>query len=234
MRLAETNCALPIVRFSWCDLLAPSSVCFFACDFDSKSVRHFWESLSAYKFRNVTNLGHSFIIAVLMKKSQKDDKSKKKGWGARLMSLIAGSSDEELGPSDDDQDDMPRGKSGHGTIPAARVQEQHAPIDSRAALKKMLKDPDQKKASLEVCFILSISTSLHFSRRSTNSPITWEWMSMKIKNFFGLLLKLCLLLCLEIGKSLKTKTDKSTITIIGLCTCSLSFALVTFSFPALK
>ena len=91
-----------------------------------------------------------------MKKGQKDsgDKKKdKKGWGARLMSLIAGSSDEELAPSDDDRDDMPRGKGSSGSSAAARVvQPDPAPLDSRAALKRMLKDPDQKKVEAEVCF----------------------------------------------------------------------------------
>jgi hypothetical protein len=88
-----------------------------------------------------------------MKKGQKDtgDKSKKKGWGARLMSLIAGSSDEELAPSDDDQDDLPRGKGGSGSGAAAKVvQADPAPLDSRASLKRMLKDPEQKKVKLEV------------------------------------------------------------------------------------
>jgi hypothetical protein len=86
-----------------------------------------------------------------MKKGQKDngDKNKKKGWGARLMSLIAGSSDEELAPSDDEEYDMPRGKGGGGSSSAARVaQPDPVPIDSRAALKKMLKDPDQKKVNV--------------------------------------------------------------------------------------
>jgi hypothetical protein len=88
-----------------------------------------------------------------MKKAQKDagDKNKKKGWGARLMSLIAGSSDEELAPSDDDQDDIPRGKGSNGSVPAVRVQEQHVPVDSKAALKRMLKDPEQKKVN--VCLL---------------------------------------------------------------------------------
>lgn len=85
-----------------------------------------------------------------MKKGQKDsgDKNKKKGWGARLMSLIAGSSDEELAPSDDDQDDAPRGKGGHASAPKFVQQVEPAPVDSRAALKKMLKDPEQKKVLL--------------------------------------------------------------------------------------
>jgi len=102
-----------------------------------------------------------------MKKGKKDDgdKNKKKGWGARLMSLIAGSSDEELAPSDDDQDEMPRGKGGSGgAAAAARIVQAEAPaIDSRAALKKMLKDPDQKKVKHEVCLsLVSAVTSLSF------------------------------------------------------------------------
>jgi hypothetical protein len=103
-----------------------------------------------------------------MKKGQKDtgDKNKKKGWGARLMSLIAGSSDEELAPSDDEQDEIPRGKGGKGgnaSVPAAvtRVQE-HVPIDSRAALKKMLKDPEQKKVNLRLGWMFGIAPSLFF------------------------------------------------------------------------
>jgi hypothetical protein len=155
-----------------------------------------------------------------MKKGQKDngDKNKKKGWGARLMSLIAGSSDEELAPSDDDQDDMPRGKGGGGSSSAAKVvvvQPDPVPIDSRAALKKMLKDPDQKKVNAEVYLESCRVDSLCHFRRCTNSPSTWEWMSIKTRNFFGLLLKLCLLLCREIGKNLKMKVDKSTTTITG-------------------
>jgi hypothetical protein len=156
-----------------------------------------------------------------MKKGQKDsgDKKKdKKGWGARLMSLIAGSSDEELAPSDDDQDDMPRGKGSSGSSAAARVvQPDPAPLDSRAALKRMLKDPDQKKVEAEVCFEGAHPLTIRL-RRCTNSPSTLVWMPSKTKNFFGLLLKRCLLLCQEIGKNLKMKMDKYTITITGLCT----------------
>ena len=115
-----------------------------------------------------------------MKKGKKDDgdKNKKKGWGARLMSLIAGSSDEELAPSDDEQDEKPRGKGGSGGGVAARVVQAEAPaIDSRAALKKMLKDPDQKKVKHEFCLYVGghcLLTLFSLSRRSTNSLNTWE------------------------------------------------------------
>jgi hypothetical protein len=79
-----------------------------------------------------------------MKKGKKDsgEKNKKKGWGARLMSLIAGSSDEELAPSDDEHDDVPRSNVVAGS---RAVQIDPPPLDSKAALKKMLKDPEQKK-----------------------------------------------------------------------------------------
>ena len=111
-----------------------------------------------------------------MKKGKKDDgdKNKKKGWGARLMSLIAGSSDEELAPSDDEQDEKPRGKGGSGSGAAARVVQAEAPaIDSRAALKKMLKDPDQKKVKHEVCLSLVSAVTSLSSRRCTNLLSTW-------------------------------------------------------------
>jgi hypothetical protein len=113
-----------------------------------------------------------------MKKGKKEDgdKNKKKGWGARLMSLIAGSSDEELAPSDDDQDEMPRGKggSGGGAAAAVRIVQAEAPaIDSRAALKKMLKDPDQKKVKHEVCLSLVSAVTSLSSRRCTNLLSTW-------------------------------------------------------------
>ncbi len=115
-----------------------------------------------------------------MKKGKKGDadKNKKKGWGARLMSLIAGSSDEDLAPSDDEQEEAPRGKGG-GSGAAARIIPADPPsIDSRAALKKMLKDPDQKKVWPAVFsnFVLrSFSHDLP-ARKFMNSRNIWESM----------------------------------------------------------
>ena len=157
-----------------------------------------------------------------MKKGQKDsgDKNKKKGWGARLMSLIAGSSDEELAPSDDDQDDAPRGKGGHASAPKFVPQPEPAPVDSRAALKKMLKDPEQKKVQiLRLIVCQGGGASLCRFRRCTSSRSTWGWTSTKIKSSFGLLLRPCLLHCQEIGRNLKMNKVKSIITITGLCAC---------------
>jgi hypothetical protein len=160
-----------------------------------------------------------------MKKGQKEsgDKNKKKGWGARLMSLIAGSSDEELAPSDDDQDDAPRGKGAqgkgaHASGPKFVQQAEPAPVDSRAALKKMLKDPEQKKVQiLRLIVCQGGGASLCRFRRCTSSRSTWGWTSTKIKSSFGLLLRPCLLLCQEIGRNLKMNRVKSITTITGLC-----------------
>ncbi len=156
-----------------------------------------------------------------MKKGQKEsgDKNKKKGWGARLMSLIAGSSsDEELAPSDDDRDEAPRGKGAHASGPKFVQQAEPAPVDSRAALKKMLKDPEQKKVQILRFIVYQCDgASLCRFRRFMSSQSTWGWTSTKIKSSFGLLLRPCLLLCQEIGRNLKMNRVKSITTITGLC-----------------
>lgn len=100
------------------------------------------------------------------------------------MSLIAGSSDEELAPSDDDQDDIPRGKSGNGSVPAARVQEEHAHIDSKAALKKMLKDPEQKKEVYEFADYLGMDVTedqefLWIAVEAMFAPLPRNWQEFE-------------------------------------------------------
>jgi len=105
------------------------------------------------------------------------------------MSLIAGSSDEELAPSDDDQDEMPRGKGGSGGgAAAARIVQAEAPaIDSRTALKKMLKDPDQKKEVYEFAEYLGMNVDqdqefLWIAVEAMFAPLPRNWQEFENEN----------------------------------------------------
>jgi hypothetical protein len=70
-----------------------------------------------------------------------------KGWWGVLSFLRKARTPAEAKAAAD-QDDAPRGKGGHASAPKIVQQAEPAPVDSRAALEKMLQDPEQKKVHL--------------------------------------------------------------------------------------